>query len=417
VEHDVVLDSAPVSSIVLTERQQFALDDIRDWMSQPYDGNPYVIHGFAGTGKSTLMGKILQEVSMPGLALMAPTGKAAKVLSSKTGKKATTIHKFLYKPVEDELSELQEQLGQLHAERDHAELDDAIARYDDLIKTVDARIKELTDDGAGEDLRFMYRGPKEGTQTIVVDETSMVAADIMEDLLELNIRMILMGDPGQLTPVKAKAGWDGMEPNVFLDQIVRTTGAGSGINLAAQAIRKNRAYHNGEGFQIFDRGQLTWDQYLEADLVLCGRNKLRQALNKGIRKKLGFTSPYPSPGEPVICLGNNPQFDIVNGEILTLVELDNTKRQIWSGWFRSDDDKVKHIKFWSPLFEDDQARTYVPAGIAMLTHARCLTVHKAQGSEANRVVVCDDWTGSDYDKWLYTGVTRGKSHVSLVRSV
>ena len=52
----------------------------------------------------------------------------------------------------------------------------------------------------------------------------------------------------------------------------------------------------------------------------------------------------------------------------------------------------------------------------VMTYGYAMTVHKSQGSQWDSVVVLDDWTGSNYKEWLYTGLTRAAKRVTLVRA-
>lgn len=388
-----------------TKKQAQALQMAEDWLKSG-TSDPFLLQGYAGTGKTTLMKELLDTLSVPNLALACPTGKAAKVLASKTGRVATTIHKLLYLPLDEELKRLRGILTELHADLTTSDDPD---RMEEMILSVENQIDELEK----QELTFSFKG-HENLDLLVIDEASMVTEEIFDDIMQLNCKKMFIGDPGQLPPVRRKAGWDVLEPDMVLTEIVRTRGAGSGINLAAQAIRLGEIPEAGPGFSLHPRGSLSWDYYSKADLVLCGTNKLRQALNKGIRKYEGITDPLPQIGEKLISLSNEGQYGIVNGEILYLESVTDKRFRIWEGWFRNDEDKSIKLKFWSPLFANDMDQDKIPFHVAKLTHARAMTVHKSQGSEAERVVVCDNWPGNHHRRWLYTGVTRGKSNVDLI---
>lgn len=393
----------------LTAKQAEALEKFLSWHRSGVK-TPFLLQGYAGTGKTTLVNTILDhvegQVGKSAIALACPTGKAAKVLTDRTGRKASTIHRLLYKPLGQELKELQNTLAILHGDLENAE-DPA------TIEKLIAKVEEEIDELEKQDPEFSFK-EREDIRLLILDECSMVTEAIMNDVLKMEIPTLLVGDPGQLPPVKAKAGWEGMEPDAVLTEIVRTTGSGSGINLAAEQIRFGREPFNGEGFTLHPRKTLAWDAYAAADLVLCGTNALRQALNKGIRKYEGKDDPIPLPGERLISLSNEAKYDIVNGEMLYLKQITSSKYRIWEGWFESETGEAKKIRFWSPLFQNDMDQDKIPTNVARLTHARAMTVHKAQGSEAHHVIVCDNWPGRDHERWLYTGVTRGKSQVDLV---
>ena len=81
--------------MILTPHQQQVLDSIKDFMNS--DESVFILCGYAGTGKTTMVKQIADFISQSrDVALMAPTGRAARVLKNKTGYDATTIHKAIY---------------------------------------------------------------------------------------------------------------------------------------------------------------------------------------------------------------------------------------------------------------------------------------------------------------------------------
>ena len=83
---------------VATDSQKFWLESIVDFLYTPDKNVLYLLKGYAGTGKSTLIGHLVKLISMANYkaVLMAPTGRAAKVIANYSGKKAFTIHKQIY---------------------------------------------------------------------------------------------------------------------------------------------------------------------------------------------------------------------------------------------------------------------------------------------------------------------------------
>jgi ATP-dependent exoDNAse (exonuclease V) alpha subunit len=82
--------------INLTEDQKLALDKFEKFLSS--DSSIFVLKGYAGSGKTTILSGIVEYLtdSKKKSLLMAPTGRAAKVINAKTKKVATTIHKGIY---------------------------------------------------------------------------------------------------------------------------------------------------------------------------------------------------------------------------------------------------------------------------------------------------------------------------------
>ena len=79
----------------LTRQQQTVFDRIKEFMDS--DASVFILRGYAGTGKTTMVRVIAEYLAQSrDVLLMAPTGRAARVLTAKTGREAVTIHKAIY---------------------------------------------------------------------------------------------------------------------------------------------------------------------------------------------------------------------------------------------------------------------------------------------------------------------------------
>jgi AAA domain len=216
----------------------------------------FCLHGLAGTGKTTVLARLARQQN--NATLIAPTGKAASVLARKTGLPVLTMHKLLCTPEEDLEGNL---------------------------------------------IGWKRRWPSGALagQIALVDEASMVGADLADDLLDTGIRIVAAGDPGQLPPVQQVPFFT--HPNFMLQQI-RRQAAGSPIIRQAHRVRSGLPYAgDGEAFRVIDRREavtrIGW-----ANVVLCWRNDTRHRMNRFIRERLGGY-PYfawPEPGEPLLHL-------------------------------------------------------------------------------------------------------------------
>lgn len=401
------LVESPKPKIKYNEGQLKALDLMYQWWKDPFE--PFILQGYAGTGKSTIAEEALNRFGIQDyeLALIAPTAKAAKVVSAKTGRKATTIHKFRYQPADKEIRELKTALKDCHEELEQLEKgiegERDISQVGADIDRINLRLQELSKEKARFVKKFMVRRPK----LIMVDETSMVSEHIGKDLEELEIPIVYIGDPFQLPPIQAECIWKGRKPDAVLEKIERQ-GEGSGIVYAAQEVRMGGLPIAGNGFIMHPRGSLPISNYLDADLVLVGTNNLRRDINLRIRSELGYSSKskYPVVGEKVICLKNDYEYEVSNGEIFTVKEV-TFEGKYTIGFILEDAfDTQVSVKCWKALFEDDSKGTMVPEGFVHLTFAHAITVHKSQGSEGKKVVLLDSWTGRQWDRWTYTGITR-----------
>lgn len=385
-------------------QQQRAIEKFQRWFANP-DGRPFLLQGYAGTGKTTMLGH-LSELANCSVSYCSPTGKAARVLSKKTGKDATTVHKFLYRPIENELMSLQKIMSELFAANPE----------DPQINEIQDRIRDLEKS----DLKFAPKMNLENAGLlIVVDEASMIGKEMAQDLIDTGRPLLLVGDPFQLPPVKTVAGWNDLEPDVVLTQIMRqSSDEAFGIIQAATEIRSNPRMSNlqdGPGFKIHPPKSLSWAQFNEADIILCGTNDLRRRLNEGIRKFRGFEGPHPQVGEKVIALANHDS-GIRNGEIFTVVEVNDVVGRAVYLRVVDDTGDFFNVRTWGPLYQNDSETDLVPDGFLRMTYAYAITVHKSQGSEWDHVVLCDSWPGQRYRNWLYTGITRAAKKCDFIRS-
>lgn len=318
----------------------------------------FCLQGLAGCGKTTVLAALARK--RPNAYLVAPTGKAAAVLARKTGQRATTLHRLLYMPPQED---------------------------------EDGRI------AFREQKRWM---PGELEASIaLVDEASMVGLDLGADLLETGIRVIASGDPGQLPPVD--------EPPFFVVadftlQQIRRQAEGSPIIRQAHRVREGLDYAtDGEAFQIIDRKQAV-DRLAWADVVLCWRNETRHRMNRFMRKRRGiqYDAP-PQPGEPLMCLRNHAS-GIMNGEVFTVRHYDRE-----AGITLADDRFIRR-----PWFEWRESKRY-DGGQAPFALGYAITVHKSQGSEWPHVLILDEFNGTDRARWAYTAITRASAAVCIVR--
>jgi len=364
---------------------------------------PFIVDGEAGSGKSTILRAILEEMGGT-YALLGPTGKAARVITAKTGMPAQTIHSFMYKPVDDQRGKLQKELGDL-------------LRKDPLSRYIDRIHQELKELEGGNGVNFSANGVADDVDIIAIDERSMVGQHIADDLDALRVPLLLVGDEYQLPPVKDTPGWSHLRPRITLDECKRTNSSSWGITDAANRLRKDGFLRtDGPGFTLAKKGSLDWEAYAGYDVVLCGRNETRRIMNKGLRRELGFSGLLPAIGEKLVCLANTEHFGVSNGDSFRLKEIaKETKHTITIDCIRDDGEEVLGIVCWKDLFHDDSGTMIAPRGLGLFTFGYAMTVHKFQGSEAPRVALCDDLKGGDKSRWLYTGVTRASQEVVVVR--
>lgn len=350
----------------LTDEQEAAMAAIDDFMADP-DCQQFVLHGLAGTGKTTLLAHVARQYNHTALCCL--TGKAASVLRDKTGLSTTTIHSYFYELLEAKKDE--------HGRQ---RLTFAPRHTSD----------ELTDD------------------IVLVDECSMVPLSIGQQLRRTGAKVLAVGDPGQLPPV-TEAGYF-TDPDISLRTIHRQA-LDSPIIRQAMAVRQGRSYAaDGDDFRLLrgaGEAELAW-----ADVLLCWTNRTRHRLNATARRLAGHIAPHPEAGEPLLCLKNAPRYGVFNGGIYPA-----------AAPYRPGDDAISVVVDGRPRKIPRATFAGIPPQFdtavfdvtTEFDYGYCLTVHKAQGSEWPRVLLVDEYHAPQHRReWLYTGLTRAARSIVVV---
>ena len=454
-----------------TECQDKLLRDIASFLTWD-DGDIMVVNGYAGTGKTTVVASVisaLADFQVPTV-LLAPTGRAAKVLSQYAGKPAYTIHKHIY------------------------------------------RQRSVGDDGFGQFNLF----PNKAKDTLfVVDEVSLIGLDggerqssaafgsgnLLDDLISFvrngaGCRLLMIGDAAQLPPVGHEYSPALSEDYMSrfggvcfseLTTVVRQ-GAGSGILYNATMLRTVIAedYASGgclfptdtlelssDGFADVERiggGELlealsdAFDRYGEDEtIVLCRSNKRANRYNAGIRGAVQYKEERLVRGDRLMVVKNCYHFTegtekldyIANGDIAELVGIGHYEERFGLHFadarlcFPDYDDLEIEAKvcldtldsesasltweqqnaLYQGVMEDYQSlstkkKRYdaVKAdpfyNALQLKYANAITCHKSQGGQWKCVFIDNPlWQeefGVDDYKWLYTAITRAVEKVYLV---
>ncbi|MDD6210800.1 MAG: AAA family ATPase [Bacteroidales bacterium] len=445
-----------------TEDQSFLITKILSFLSLPSSDVLFLLKGFAGTGKTSLLGalvKSLQEINYR-VVLLAPTGRAAKVFSTYAGTKSYTIHKKIY------------------------------------------RQKRFT----GEMTGFLLMENLHKDTLFIVDEASMIgnssAGDevfgsgrLLDDLIEYvytgeNCRLMLVGDTAQLPPVMQPSspaldeeilkGYGLLLEEGTLRQVVRQTES-SGILFNATMLRLALTENGTSLFPklhtvgFSDIRSLEGDDLiemlsscysgsgLEETIVIARSNKRANVYNQGIRNRILYREEEISTGDLLIVTKNNyfwseqsEDFDfIANGEIVEVLRVrrryelyglrfadllvrfrdydlelevkvlldtlisetasipkevsDLLFRSVWDDYpdIPSKRERIKKIK------EDPHFNALA------VKYAYAVTCHKAQGGQWENVFVdigfiTKEFLGDDFYRWLYTAITRATQHLYIV---
>lgn len=384
----------------LTNKQQQGLDIA---VSRYKEGKAYTcIAGYAGAGKSTLVKFIVEALHLnpADVCYIAYTGKAALVLKEKGCPNSMTAHRLLYK---------------------------SFPRKDGTFYHMPKR-----------PLDYPYK-------LIVLDEVSMFPKEMWELLLSHKIHIIALGDPGQLPPIGDDNGILA-QPHVFLDEIMRQAQESEIIRLTMD-IRAGKPLQlfKGNEVQIIDKSELVNGMLLWADQIICAKNETRRNINQLIRQykygaDIGFA---PVNGDKVICLRNDwdrPNLNgdvMVNGMIGTITNIQYGRPNQWletdliadvvpdgyeeDDMFASFDDlhiDYKLLTSGEPTVNKKNFKRFPPViKPKEFDYGYCITCHKSQGSEYDKVLVFEEFLrGGDHARWLYTACTRAKKKLVIVRA-
>lgn len=449
-----------------THGQRDLLNKLSEFILGKNSSQVFVIKGYAGTGKTTIVRSLVQSLpSVNGKTiLLAPTGRAAKVLSNYTKQQAYTIHKKIY-------------------------------------------FRKPTVDGG---MAFQRQQNLHGNTVFIIDEASMISntgglsdggmfggGSLLDDLIQYvfsgtNCKLIFIGDTAQLPPIGLdvspaldieylKASFSFSIDSFELTEVVRQT-ENSGILTNATAIRnqikneKNSKPHFSldefkdiiriEGADLEDALNSAYSKYgAEDSMVICRSNKRANIFNQQIRARIRWQEDELSSGDYMMVVKNNyfwlPEESkagfIANGDIIQLMRVGNIQEM---HGFRFADVRMRLIDYpdepeletrllldtimsESPaLSQAENKKLYESvlldyADIAdrrlrlkkikedsffnalQVKFAYAVTCHKAQGGQWPCVFVeqgylTDEMINTEYLRWLYTAVSRATKKLYLV---
>jgi hypothetical protein len=250
----------------------------------------------------------------------------------------------------------------------------------------------------------------------LVHNCSMLGKKMAADVLRTGVKLVAVGDPGQLPPVEGLAFFtEAVFRRSFTLTEIHRQALENPIIRQAHRVRQGLGYEaDGEAVRVIDR--VSSEELIAADVVLVGRRRTRMRMNAERRRILGFNNPLPRLFEPLICLRNLSKYGLCNGAIYhasrDLQEDDKT-----IGISTDDGDVEVPGVFLPPGHEYD--RPDLPVWMTVFAFGYALTVHQAQGSEWDKVLLIDESAalGDDRTRWLYTGVTRASREIVIARSL
>lgn len=403
----------------LTDQQAEAVRAVEDWRAS--QRSPvFRLNGGAGTGKTTIA-KLLARTASSVL-YAAPTGKAAAVLSSK-GCPAQTIHQLIYQPMEagkTKLEALRKEEKIILGQIETTSGPDAELRSE--LRTVREKIRE--EEAALQRPFFALKTESalREANLLVLDESSMVDQITAEDLMSFGCPILALGDPFQLPPVRG-TGYFAQEKADYLLTEIHRQALGSPILELATMVREGRGlpldYHRETeaGRATVQNSRPSPELVMGADQILCGRNATRQALNARCRTLLGRTDPLPQEGDRLVCLSNNHDLGLMNGTIWIVARNYGgcqTGRMVLD-LVSEEGRTLTGVDVHEAPFRGQQIPRWEARDAEQFDYGYALTVHKAQGSQWDSVVLFDDWNSQDRRQWLYTGVTRAARSLVVVQ--
>jgi len=361
-------------------QQDEALRLIGKWLKDKHGPQVFYLAGYAGTGKSTIA-REAAALANGEVKYAAFTGKAALVMRQKGCEAASTIHQLIYK------------------------LDD--------------------DTGGVPVFKLNHNGPLSTATLAVIDECSMVGRELGEDLLSFGKKVLVLGDPAQLPPVKDAGYFTAREPDHMLTEVHRQARDNPIIAMSMHVREGNRLQPGEWGASRIIDGDRRIDiqpSVLAAQQVIVGKNLTRRTYNDRVRSLKGFTvKQAPMPGDRLICLKNRHQQGLLNGSMWTAESVHHDNR-LYTMRVSSQDygPETQHQQVTVPeefFTGHEQSLDYV----LRRTHDEfdfgyVITCHKAQGSQWPDVFIFDESQvfREDRHRHLYTAITRASEKVTVV---
>ncbi|MBC3759084.1 AAA family ATPase [Hyunsoonleella sp. SJ7] len=447
-----------------TLKQDIVLQQLSEFIFSKAANSLYVLKGYAGTGKTTIVSTIVTNMWKAKMSaiLLAPTGRAAKVIANYSKKEAFTIHKKIYFPKKS----------------------------------------------SGGGVKFILQPNKHKNTVFIVDEASMIPdtpgdsklfenGSLLDDLMQYvysghRCKLLLIGDTAQLPPVKLDIS-PALDENKLalnynkevrrmeLDEVVRQE-QDSGILANATGLREalSNEFLDGfrfeiqgfkdivrlvDGYEIMDAindayGNLGYEE----TAIIVRSNKRANMYNQQIRSRILFNENELSAGDYLMVVKNNyfwikPTTEagfIANGDIVEVLEIFRIE-ELYG--FRFAEVKIRMVDYprmrpfetvllldtihaeTPSLSYDDSNRLYQEVmkdfenetsnykkflkvknnkhfNALQVKFSYAITCHKSQGGQWHTVFVEQPYLpngiDSDYLRWLYTAVTRATEKLYLI---
>lgn len=399
--------------LTLNEQQEFvtqkAVDNYYNKQEQVFQ-----FAGLPGCGKSVVLNEIIKRLGLDPItqvAAMSYIGSASLVMRMKGLLNAKTAHSWLYnvKPIE-----LRDEYGKIIMD-ELLNVPIMIPKFTP-VESLDPEIK-----------------------LIAFDEGYSCPLSMRPQIERFGLPIITCGDPNQLPPVNDEPAFLTSGKIYYLTQRMRQLDAVD-INEITDRIRFDLPMLNGYhgNSLIIDHKDITDDMLMWADVIICGKNSTRDAINKRIRDILGYgNSKLPRYGEKIVCRKNNwlesIRFDngadvnLVNGLMGTVInnpDVSSYDGKLFSLDFKPD--LCPTVSFdnircnYKHMISDNKTRMAIrnnryEAG-NMFEYGYAVTSHVAQGSEWDKVLYIEEYIHPSIQKALnIVGASRARHQLIYAR--
>ena len=257
----------------------------------------------------------------------------------------------------------------------------------------------------------------------MIDECSMVDAELGRDLMSFDCPLLVLGDPAQLPPIQGGGFFTDCEPDAMLTEVHRQAAERPDRTDVDGHPRRPRTRDRPPRRErgCLSRSELDPGRVMSADQVLVGRNNTRRAYNMRVRQKQNIEDPLPVAGDKLVCLRNNRKKGLFNGGLWRVKSRAQSKSKIITMRLSPDEDfghKVTKVSVRGDCFGGaietipwEQRKPYDE-----FDYGYVLTVHKSQGSQWDDVVLFDEsFAFQDSPRALALhGITRAAKRLSAV---
>jgi exodeoxyribonuclease-5 len=376
----IAVANKPSTQIELSPDQQDAVDQIDQWLETPsFNRGDFVFSGYAGTGKTTVIGHLWPKFMQHDMLFLGPTGKSVEMMRQK-GMKAMTIHSAIY-------------------------------IYKGSFERKDGNEVPIFED-RGE---FKGKIPR----VLGVDEASMCNTSIYNDLKSKGLSILFCGDRGQLEPVGEDPGIMN-KPNISLEKIHRQA-EGSSILKMAHAVRQGESFKYIDNQSTFlvslptDTSKVSYAIDNGIDQTIVAMNATRHAFNKIYRTKKGLAGML-DVGDRIVVRANCWDSMLFNGQTFTIQSIEDEQDTYF---------KVNMIDRFGVVRKNVQLqkislgnRDYKSSmkveGKIVADYSYAITAHSSQGDSFGKVLYIDQPCKLfSTSRHRYTGITRAIEQIHI----